>query len=114
MEFIIALGIATALGGAAGPLYHRGGAARLYVTATLAAAALTGLSLALRTAGTEVSRSAQVGIACLPIAAGAIGAHLVARDGEGSLRGAVFTAAAGFVGAAAAAVLAIYAGWVII
>ena len=71
-------------------------------------------SLTMRAEGTEVSRSAQVVVACLPIAAGAIGAHLVARDGEGPLRGAVFAAAAGFVGAAAAAFLAIYAGWVAI
>src|SRR5688500_14038355 len=114
MAFVIALGIATALGGAAGPLYRRGGAALLYLTAAVAAATLTAVSLTMRAEGTEVSRSAQVVVACLPIAAGAIGAHLVARDGEGPLRGAVFAAAAGFVGAAAAAFLAIYAGWVAI
>jgi hypothetical protein len=112
MAFVIGLGIAAALGGAAGPLYRRGGAALVYLTASFAAGTLTAFSLAVRTEPAEVSRNAQVVVACLPVAAGAIGAYLVARDGEGPLRGALFAAATGFVGAAAATFVAIYAGWV--
>jgi len=112
MAFVIALGIAAALGGAAGPLYRRGGAALVYLAASFAAGTLTAFNLSVRTEPAEVSRNAQVVAACLPIAAGAIGAHLVARDGEGPARGALFAAATGFVGAAAAAFLAMYAGWV--
>jgi hypothetical protein len=69
MAFLIAIGIAAALGVTSGPLHRRGGAALIYLTGAVAAAVLTAVSLVLRAEPAEISRNAVVAIAALPIAA---------------------------------------------
>ena len=114
MAFLIAIGVAGALGATSGPLHRRGGAPLIYLTGAIAAAVLAAASLVLRVEPAEISRGAVVAIAGLPIAAGAVAAALAARDGESPLRSTAFSMMAGFVGAAGAFLISLYAGWVFV
>ena len=114
MAFLVAIGVAGALGATSRPLHRRGGTTLIYLTGAVAAAVLAGVSLLLRVEPAEISRSAVVAIAGLPIAAGTVAAALAARDGESRLRSTAFSTMAGFVGAAGAFLISLYAGWIFV
>ena len=114
MAFLIAIGVAGALGATSGALHRRGGAPLIYLAGAVAAVALAGVSLVLRVEPAEISPSAVVAIAGLPIAAGAVAAALTARDGESRLRSTAFSTMAGFGGAAGAFLLSLYACWIFV
>jgi hypothetical protein len=57
MAFLIAIGVAGALGATSGPLHRRGGAPLIYLTGAIAAAVLAAASLVLRVEPAEREQS---------------------------------------------------------